>query len=358
MSVLSYKCPSCGADLHFDPETQNLKCDYCLGNFTEADLETVTSDINYTTPGEENIEDAGDNSYITQSVNVYACPSCGAEVVTDDVTSATICCYCHNPVVFTKQLSAEFKPSKVIPFKKDKDNALATFKEWSKKKHFLPSDFASPSQLEKITGIYIPYWLVDCNTSGYLSATARNMTSWQSGDYRYTKTDTYSVSRAGSMYFAYLPHDASRKADDKVMDSIGPFNFEEVENFSYSYLTGFLAEKYDVTKEEVYPDIKELVERSVLAELNSSITGYDSSHVDACNVQIHDSKFHYSLLPVWMLTYIYKGKTYIYAMNGQTGRTFGSLPLCENRLNKFTAILFIIIFLVVFFALAMTGGLA
>ena len=358
MSVLSYKCPSCGADLRFDPETQNLKCDYCLGNFTESDLETITSNDNYTSPGEERIDDGNQNSYTSQEVNVYTCPSCGAEVITDSVTSATICCYCHNPVVLTKQLSDEFKPSKVIPFKQSKDNALQTFKKWSHKKYFLPDDFASPSQLEKITGVYIPYWLVDCDTSGYLTATAKNITMWSNSEYRYTKTDTYSVSRGASMYFTYLPHDASKKADDKIMDSIGPFNFEEIENFSYSYLTGFLAEKYDVPKEEVYPDIKALAERSVISELRGSINGYDTSIVDASNVQVHESKFHYSLLPIWMLTYIYKGKTYLYAMNGQTGRTFGSLPLCDKKLNIFTIILFAIVFLVVFFALAMTGGLA
>ncbi len=358
MSVLSYKCPNCGADLHFDPETQSLKCDHCLGNFSENELETITSDDNYTTPGEEYIEDASSNSYDSEEVNMYTCPSCGAQVITDSLTSATICCYCHNPVVLTKQLSDEFKPSKVIPFKKDKENALTTFKNWSSRKYFLPPDFASPSQLEKITGIYVPYWLVDCNTSGFLSSTGTNITRWTSGGYSYKKTDTYSISRGASMYFTYLPHDASKKADDKVMDSIGPFNFEEIEDFNYSYLTGFMAEKYDVSKEEVYPDIKELAKRSVLAELESSISGYDSYTVDASNVQIHDSKFHYSLLPVWILTYIYKGKTYLYAMNGQTGKTFGSLPLCMRKLNIFSATLFTVIFLIVFFILAMTGGLS
>lgn len=358
MSVLSYKCPNCGADLHFNPETQTLICDHCLGNFSESDLETITSDENYNTPGEEYIEEVGSDSYTTESVNMYTCPSCGAQVVTDSLTSATICCYCHNPVVLTTQLSAEFKPSKVIPFKKDKDNALRTFKKWSRRKHFLPDDFASPSQLEKITGLYMPYWLVDCNTSGYLNATSKNTTRWIRGKYRYTKTDIYSVSRSASMSFSYLPHDASRKADDGVMDSIGPFNFNEIEDFSYSYLTGFMAEKYDVTKEEVYPAIKALATRSVLTELESSISGYDTYTINSSNVQIHDSKFHYSLLPVWILTYIYKGDTYLYAMNGQTGKTFGSLPLCKHKLNTFSTILFIILFLIVFFVLAMTGGLA
>lgn len=359
MAIVSYKCPNCGGDLGFDPESQNLKCEYCLSTFDKDEIEALTSQHTYDTPAQEIIEDASDSVYYETepgSARLYTCPSCGAQIVTDETTSATKCCYCHNPVVFTKQLSEEFKPSKVIPFKKSKDQALDTFLKWCKRKKFLPNDFSSPSQLENIAGLYIPYWLVDCDTSGYIQGTGKKIKSWRRGDYQYTQTDIYSVSRAATMSFSYLPHDASSKADDKIMESIAPFNYDDLEDFSYSYLSGFISEKYDVSKEDVYPLIKTRVEQAVEKELRSSITGYHSTSMAGRNVQINRTRFHYTLMPIWMLTYIYEGKTYLFAMNGQTGKTFGALPICKRKLNILFITVFLISFVIILFVLLYMGG--
>lgn len=355
MSVLTYKCPHCGGDLQFDPESQNAKCEFCLSEFTESELEHSQSKQTHTAAPTEIIEDASDYiSYAAGEGNtlLYTCPSCGAEIVSDDTTSATLCYYCHNPVVFTKQLEGEFKPSKVIPFKLSKDKALESFLTWRKKKHFLPKDFSSPSQLEKMAGMYIPYWLVDCELSSAMSARAQKISSWTSGEYRYTRTDDFSVYREANMTFSHLPHDASKKADDRVMESIGPYNYNELKDFSHAYLSGFLAAKYDVTKEEVYPLIKARVEQAAKTELRNSINQYTVVNVTEHRTNFNKTSFHYTLMPVWMLTYIYKGQTYLFAMNGQTGKLFGSLPLCKTKLLQFCIGIFIIVFII-----CMIGGL-
>lgn len=359
MAIISYKCPNCGGDLSFDPELQKLKCEYCLSSFDKEEIETLTAKHTYDTPGKEIIEDDSDSAYynIQGSANLYTCPSCGAEVVTEPNTSATTCYYCHNPIVFTKQLSDEFKPSKVIPFQKSKDQALESFLGWCGHKKFLPDDFSSPRQLENIAGLYVPYWLVDCDTCGYMRGTGKKIRSWTQGDYRYTKTDIYSVSRAASMSFSYLPHDASSKADDKVMESIAPFNYDDLKDFSYSYLSGFMSEKYDVSKEDVYPIVKSRVENAVINELRSSVTGYTTTSMASTNVQVNRTRFHYTLMPVWMLTYAYEGKTYMFAMNGQTGKTFGSLPVSQKKLNILFLIVFLISFAIILFILLYMGGI-
>ena len=360
MSVISYKCPNCGAELVFDPETQKLKCEYCLSDFDKDEVEKLTKENTHNTPGKELVEDSSDSVYYdvpNGGANLYTCPSCGAEIITEPTTSATTCWYCHNPVVFTKQLSEEFRPAMVIPFKKSKEQALETFKAWCSKKKFLPSDFCTPRQFENITGLYVPYWLVDCDTNGYLSGTGKKVRSWRSGNYRYTKTDIYSIRRAAEMSFKYLPHDASKKAEDKVMESIAPFDYSDLEDFSYSYLSGFISEKYDVTKEEVYPLIKQRVEAAVTKELRSSVHGYSSTSYATQNVQVNRTRFHYVLMPVWMLTYQYAGKTYLYAMNGQTGKTYGSMPISKSKLNRFTIILFIVLFVILLVGILFVGGI-
>lgn len=360
MSVVSYKCPNCGGNLNFDPESQRLKCEYCLSEFNKNEVEELTAKNTYDIPGQEIIEDDSDskNYHIQGSANLYTCPSCGAQVITEPNTSTTNCYYCHNPIVFTKQLSDEFRPSKVIPFQKSKDQALQTFLKWCEHKKFLPDDFSSPRQLENIAGLYVPYWLVDCDTNGYMRGTGKKISSWTQGDYHYTKTDIYSVSRAARMSFSYLPHDASKKADDKIMDSIAPFDYKDLKDFSYSYLSGFISEKYDVTKEEVYPLIKSRVEQAVKRELESSVKGYTTTSMAGSNVQINRTHFHYTLMPVWMLTYQYQGTTYMFAMNGQTGKTFGSVPVSQSKLNRLFLIVFIISFIIILFIFLYMGGIA
>lgn len=351
MSVITYKCPNCGGHLSFDPDSQMSKCDFCDSTFTEEQLKTLATQSVHSKDATEIIEDANDSSNTQEDGTpslLYTCPSCGAEIITDETTSAMICCYCHNPVVFSKQLEGEFRPSKVIPFKLSRNRAEEDFMAWCKKKKFLPNDFSSPSQIEKMAGLYIPYWLVDCSTSGNLNAHATNITTWTDGDYQYTKTDDYNIYRAANMDFFNIAHDASSKADDQVMDSIGPFNFNELTDFSHSYLSGFLAEKYDVDKEAVYPEIKKRVENAVTVTLRESIQGYSTVKVNGSHVQIHRSRFHYTLMPVWMLTYLYKGETYMYAMNGQTGKLYGRLPLDKAKVLRCSILVFLITFIVCF----------
>lgn len=360
MAVVSYKCPNCGGDLIFDPESQKLKCEYCFSDFNKEEVEKLTSQHTYDTPGKEIIEDDSEAAYynVEGVANLYTCPSCGAEIIADVNTSATNCYYCHKPIAFTGQLSDEFKPSKIIPFQKSKQQALDTFLQWCGHKRFLPPDFTSPRQLENIAGVYVPYWLVDCDTNGSMHGSGKKVKAWTQGDYHYTKTDVYAISREADMSFSYLPHDASKKAEDKVMDSIAPFEYGALKDFSYSYLSGFISEKYDVTKEEVYPIIKQRVDQAVRKELMSSVTGYSSTSMAHTNVQVNRTHFHYALMPVWMLTYIYQGKTYVFAMNGQTGKTFGSVPISIQKVNSFFLIVFLICFGIILLILLYMGGIS
>lgn len=331
-----------------------------MSDFDKAAIERLTRNNTHNAPGREIIEDGSDSVYYDvppSGANLYTCPSCGAEIITEPTTSATICWYCHSPISFTKHLSGEFKPSKIIPFQKSKQQALYTFKAWCMKKKFLPKDFCSPRQFDNITGVYVPYWLVDCDTRGHLNGTGKKYKSWRSGDYRYTQTDIYSINRSANISFSLLPHDASRKADDKVMESIAPFDYSMLKDFSYSYLSGFIAEKYDVSKEDIYPVIKQRVEAAVISELRSSVNGYSSTSFGTQNVQINRTRFHYALMPIWMLTYQYHGQTYLFAMNGQTGKTYGALPISHSKVNKFATVCFIITFAITLYILLYIGGI-
>ena len=151
MAVLSYKCPNCGASLQYKPSINKFGCDYCLSEYLETELsENKDDSTDKTLSKTKNIE--------TDHLASYNCNSCGATVTTDDTTVATMCYYCHNPVIITNRLIDSFSPDKIIPFTIDKDKAQKTFLKWAKQGRYIPTAFYSSSQLDKITGIYLPYW--------------------------------------------------------------------------------------------------------------------------------------------------------------------------------------------------------
>jgi DNA-directed RNA polymerase subunit RPC12/RpoP len=268
---------------------------------------------------------------------LYNCPSCGAAVVTDGNTSATKCVYCLSPVILTGRLSGEYKPSKLIPFKITKEQAEGMFKEYCKKRWFLPSDFRSGAKLDDMMAIYVPYWISDNTTSGSITASCKNIRSWRQGDYQYTETKEYIAVRAGSMDFAGIPHNASTRTDDVLMECIEPFNYLEKADFKMSFLSGYIAEKYDVEKDAVFPRIKERSVNAATDVMRKSITGYSSVTVTGNTLDIKKNKWEHYLLPVWLLSYKYNDKFYHFAINGQTGKFAGDLPVSKAKLALATA---------------------
>ena len=119
-------------------------------------------------------------------------------------------------------------------------------------------------------------------------------------------------------------------------------------DFSSPYLSGFLAEKYDVEKDQVYPTMRDRVEKAVDEVFKESIQSYSSLRIESSKVDIENVRFDYTLLPIWILTYLYNGKTYIFAMNGQTGKVFGELPVCRKKLTFLFFGLTLLIFIILF----------
>lgn len=159
MSTISYKCPNCRGSLTFNPELQQFKCESCLSAFNLSDLQKASSTSHNSDTIQSTIRDSYANqdwANVDRSTSLYTCPSCGAEMITTTTTSATFCCYCHSAVVFSHQLEGNFRPSKIIPFKFNKDDAKQSFLHWRKKRWFLPKDFSSDEQLQMISGVYIP----------------------------------------------------------------------------------------------------------------------------------------------------------------------------------------------------------
>lgn len=334
--VTTYQCPTCTAPLRYAGETGKLECDYCGSSYEVAKIEAIVAEK------EQKAAEAHEKKWDTSDMSEdwgedaakmrsYNCPSCSAELICDDSTAATSCPYCGNPTVVPGQFSKTLKPDYVIPFKLTKQDAVNTLKKHYAGKLFLPSTFSQNNQIQKIQGVYVPFWLFNGEAEGNARFKATTSTSHVRGEYRITDTAHFQVYRAGKIAFENVPVDASTKMPDEHMDSIEPYDYSEMRPFSSAYLPGFLADKYDVSAEDSQERADTRCAGTLEAALSKSVVGYQTCTTESKNIQLNRGKVQYALLPVWLLNTKWEGKDYLFAINGQTGKLAGDLPYSKKK---------------------------
>lgn len=329
MSVVSYKCPSCGAGIAFDSEKQLFKCEYCLSEFTEAQMaaQTPPEDVS-----EEHHTTDAENEEFCDELLSYICNNCGAEVFADKDTASDFCPYCHNPVVCEGRLSGQLKPHKIIPFAFDKAEAERRFLAFAGKKWFVPKGFFAPEQVDKIRGIYYPFWLTDADITASGSAKAEKVRTWKLGKNMYTETSHFNLFRKGEIHFEDVTTGAYTGDDKAMLEGILPFPSDALKDFSMPYLSGFLAKKRNIEKDDVFENVKSRITDYSGTMLKNTMTGYTTVHHVGTNVRLNKLHWDYALLPIWILTYHKGGKTYTYALNGHTGKVYGEIPISGKKL--------------------------
>ena len=333
-SVIEYKCPCCNAGLAFDGVSQRLTCEYCDNTFDIDTVRAFNESQIQTDQTEFQWEETRHQTWSEEeqeSMRAFLCPSCGGEIITDDNTAASFCPYCGNPTILPERFSGSLRPDAVIPFRTSREDAKTAFLNLCKGKPLLPKMFTQAQQLEKITGMYVPFWLYDCAGDFDANYKATRIHRWSDARYHYTKTDHFLLKRSAKASFVGIPMDGSSKMDDTFMESIEPFDYSGLTDFDTAYLSGFFADKYDVPSEKGEERIRQRVDAAINDLVQNTLIGYATVVPTARQLRVDQSKARYVLLPVWMLNTNYNGKIYTFAMNGQTGKMTGSFPVCPKR---------------------------
>lgn len=316
-----FRCENCGGNTVYDPTKRLMVCPHC---------------------------DSVESHQKVDSLDMHRCVSCGAPLELDEYTSATKCPNCGNYLILEERVQGEYEPKLIIPFKVSKDDAMEALKAEFGKRPFTPDGFLSQASLEKMEGIYVPFFLYDYKSSMYYHGEGTKVRNWTSGNYRYTETSYYDIVRDMTADFERIPVDASIKMDDKRMDLLEPYIYKDMEDYQDKYLSGFFGEKYNMGEAELEPRAEVKVKSDSEDLLNTSISGYSTVRAFDRRIDCDKQKSQYALLPVWEYIFRYHGEDYKYHVNGQTGKVLGVTPTSKGRVIGYGVTVFGLVTLIGF----------
>ena len=385
--AVSFKFPGCAASLVFDADNQMMTCEYCGKVISPADVEAQMSILSGEAMKEEDKRDAelrepdasvsatdtgagspaaatsthapaAEQPLWSSEYMQYVCNSCGATVITDQNTAATFCAFCGSPTIIAERLAEERAPDFVLPFQYGRDTAIDCFFEWCNAGRFTPVQFIRKENIEKMTGLYVPFWLFDSAAEMRIEASGKKVATSTTGRKTITTTSYFRIIRNRHLDWNKIPLDGATRIDDKLMEVIEPYDYVDLEPFSMKYLAGFFADKYDLTADKLSGRLNDRL--SVYADkiFKESVSAYSTVSIENNETVYRAPTFHYALMPVWILNYKYLGKTYTFAMNGQTGKIAGEPPVSLVKLVVLAlAVLPLAAFICRFIGWLILGGL-
>lgn len=305
-----FRCKNCGGNIVYSPEKKTMCCPHC--DSLDSEEKIVESQTILPTEG-------------------TICPSCGAPVPLKEHTSATRCSSCGNYLIIDERVQGQFTPHLIIPFKISKEQAKELLHKEFDKRPFTPMGFLSNASIAKMEGTYVPFFMYDYKSDMDYHAIGTKVRTWSDSKYDYTETSYYDIVREMNAEFKKVPVDASIEMDDKMMDLIEPYNYQELEEHQDKFLSGFLSEKYNMGEKTLTPRAEAKVKRDSHEMIQSTVSGY--STVTQATETIVPTKrgVDYALLPVWEYVFNYLGKDYKFHVNGQTGKILGETPVSKPR---------------------------
>jgi len=335
LSTLTYKCPSCGAPLSYDGKSLEMTCGSCGNTF---DPETIAA-VNQIEQADSrpdimnwDMHDRGFTEAEKQETRAYSCSSCGAQLFTEETTVATACAFCGSPSVIPTQFTDETRPEKIIPFKIEKAQAEAMFRDYFKTRKLVPNLFLkSRNQIDEIRKLYAPYWLFDCKADARMTYRGTTVSSHRSGQYMVRTTRHYLIHRAGTLAFQQLPVDASERLDNKISESIEPFRAADAIAFIPQTLSGAQANRADVDAQTCEQRANERVRKSTDAAFRRTVSGYATVVTQNSSIKVMDGVSSPVLYPIWLITTKKQNKTYTFAINGQTGALTCNIPWSKSK---------------------------
>lgn len=332
LAPLSSTCPSCGAQTAYAPGTTSLRCASCG---TELEIAASAATIREHSLDEWTARHGG-VQLASLGAHVLRCNGCGA--ATETVDLAGTCQFCGGALIADERPEGLVGPEAVVPFHVDRRGAQQAFGAWVRSRRFAPGALKKVGTTEGLQGTYVPHWTYDAHTETDYEG--------QRGDHYYvTVTDRVSDGKGGTKTvtrqerrtrWSHASGHVARAFDDVLvvgtnrldrekLDKMGPWTLADARPFQQEYLTGYSALRYDVDPQQGSDQARQQM-RGVIEDDCERDIGGDEQRVSDMDVTYSQAMFKLILMPLWIATYLYGGKTWQVMVNANTGEVVGERP--------------------------------
>lgn len=341
----SFHCPTCKAEMTFDPAKQMMACEHCGGELEipaeEGQRSIVEHDL-------ERGLAADMDKGLGADLRTTRCGECGATVSFPQQTTATACDFCGSSQVLEQEENRQLiRPESVVPFQIDRQAASQRFSSWLAGLWFRPSDLRRRAKVKELSGVYVPYWTFDSRVDSDWTAEA-GYYYYETEEYIETddqgneQTKTREVRRTrwehawGSRSDTYddLLICASRGLPDHLVMKLSSFKTAELSPYDPAFLAGWKAEEYSVELNEAWDRAVKRMESSQYSLCSDDVPGDTQRNLNVTN-QFSGETFKHVLLPIWISAYRYSNKVYRFLVNGQTGEVVGKAPWSAVKIILF-----------------------
>jgi DNA-directed RNA polymerase subunit RPC12/RpoP len=356
VATQTYPCGGCGARLEFAPGSTAMRCPYC--GFQQ-EIHAGDRQIHEIAFAELAVLPRKPVGSI--GAYVFQCQRCAARTETNE--TASLCQFCGSPLVIDAAASGQIVPEGVLPFLLDRGAVREVMRKWTSSRWFAPSALKKVGETETTKSTYVPQWTFDSQTVSQYRG--------QRGEY-YWVTESYTDSDGKTQtrqvrQTAWHPAQGtvSRAFDDVLapgssvlpvehVDELAPWPLAEAAPYQPQFLAGHSALRYDVEPEAGFDEAKNRMAPVIDDDCRRDIGG-DEQQVDSVDTQHHDVTFKLMLVPIWVATYLYAGRSWQILINGRTGEIHGDRPWSRMKI-ALAVILGMLLMVVVAYFLFHNGG--
>ena len=349
-----FPCVDCGANLRFEPGTDSMKCPYCGTEQAIPRVPEQIAELDFLAYVQR-LPD-GDATHETLTVH---CTTCGAETSMQPDVTAALCPFCGSGIVATAASKKSIRPQALLPFKVKEEQASRRFREWVAGLWFAPNALKKQAECSAIKGVYVPAWTYDAQTETNYTG-ERGDDYWDTETYTETDAEGRTVTRTRQVQktrwwpasgrvrnsFDDLLVMASRTLPGKYLDRLQPWDLPALLPYSDEYLSGFVAESYQVALAEGFERAKELMQPTINQTICQNMGG-DHQRISSSATDYRNITFKHLLLPIWISAYRFQGKTYRFLVNARTAEVQGERPWSLIKIMLLVALIVTVVLIVV-----------
>ena len=291
------------------------------------------------------------------------CQSCGATVAFTPPEVARQCDFCGIQIVAqAKSADPILAPEGILPFRITSKEANAGLRQWLQSRWFAPSALKNFTQPDAISGVYLPFWTYDTNTTSYYTG--------ERGEHYYTSETYYTTDSQGKqvantrqvLHTRWFPASGTvtRWFDDMLVPAtqslpqnrlagLEPWDLAELVAYDPAFLSGFKAQRYQVELAQGFERVKQVTVGVIQSDVRQNIGG-DEQRIQNVSTHYSGITFKHLLLPIYAGAYRCNGRIYQIVVNGRTGEIQGDRPYSIWKIALFvTALLFILLIIALVF---------